>query len=148
MKINKLCAFLPILLLAACAMTRQDDVPDLTTMLRETTGQNGRACVRNSDIRGYGMQRSKGDDAINIDATPDYYIATVRPGCLDLQTSMGIIFSGSINEVCGGRIDKVITQGNECSINQIFRFENRDQAFEAFQNAVDRRQEILDKISH
>lgn len=137
-----LCTLPPVLLVTACAVTQRNDVPDLTEMLRETTGQNGRACIRTSDIRGYGLQR--GGDAINIDATRDYYIATLRPGCLDIETSMGIIFSNNFNEVCGGRIDTVITQGNECSINQVFKFESRDHAFKAFNDTLERRQQMLD----
>lgn len=123
--------------LAACT-SMDHKLPSISDTLRETTGQNGRACVRTSDIRGYGVQ----GDVINIDSDTDYYIATVHPGCLDLQTSMGIMFSGGFSEICGGRIDKIITRDNECSINHIFQFKNRDAAFEAYEKATTRREEL------
>ena len=117
--------------LAACTSV-DHNLTIISDTFRDITGQNGRACVRTSDIRGYGVR----DNVVNIDAGNDYYIATVHPGCFDLQTSMAVMFSGGFSEICGGRIDKIITQDNECAINQIFEFDNRDTAFEAYDKAV------------
>lgn len=120
-------------LLTSCATNSENNAPKLTQILRDNTGQDGRACVRNADIRGYGTADNK---VINIDATRSYYIATVHPGCLDLQTSMGVMFSGSFSEVCGGRIDKIITSDGSCTIDQVFEFENREQAFSVYEEAL------------
>ena len=138
MKYTRQCLTIQIIAGLAACTSMDSKLPSISDTLREATSQNGRACVRTSDIRGYGVQ----DDVVNIDADSDYYIVTVHPGCLDLQTSMAVMFSGGFSEICGGRIDKIITQDNECSINQIFEFDNRDAAFEAYGKAIIKREEL------
>lgn len=126
--------------LSACAST-SGDVPPVTEMLRESTSQNGRACVRQNRIRGYGILKN---DVVSIDAMQNYYLATVLPGCTDLQTSMGALFSGGFGEVCGRSSDKLVTQENRCVINQMFEFENRDEAFATYNAILEKRQELKD----
>lgn len=138
MKYIRQCLTIQLIAALAACTSMDSKLRSVSETLRETTGQNGRACVRTSDIRSYGVQ----DDVVNIDSDSDYYIATVHPGCLDLHTSMAIMFSGGFSEICGGRIDKIITQSSECSINQIFQFDNRDAAFEAYEKAVMRREAL------
>lgn len=136
--LKRLIILAPFCFLSACASTK--NVPTLTESLRETTGQNGRACVRTSEIRGYGV---RDNNVINIDASRGYYLATVRPGCLDLNTSMAVMFGGSYSEICGGRTDKITTGDNQCTINQLFKFESREAAFGAYEAAIKERQEQL-----
>lgn len=122
--------FAVVLLTAGCASTGSK--PDLSAALREVTDQNGRACIRTSRIKGYGVRSSH---ALNIDASPDYYIATLRPGCHDLPTSAAALFAGDLFEVCGGRFDNIVTRDGRCTIGQIFRFDSRDAAFQAYDAA-------------
>ncbi|HEX7025633.1 MAG TPA: DUF6491 family protein [Gammaproteobacteria bacterium] len=123
--------------LSSCATG--PDVPGMSEMLRESTGQNGRACVRLSDIRGYGVLEN---DVVSIDGRTEYYLATVLPGCTDLQTSVRTLFRGDFGEVCGQTMDSLSTRGDTCTINQMFEFDNREEAFATFNDILDRRKEM------
>ncbi len=120
--------------LAACASTGGGK--HMGEMLANSTGQNGRACIRQGDIRGYGVLKG---DVISIDGSRSYYLATVMPGCTDLQTSVGALFSGGFGEICGGGMDRVVTGANHCTISKIYEFKNRDQALAAHKAALDQR---------
>ena len=122
--------------LGACA-SPGSHTPPVKQLLSEVTGQDGRACIRQSAIRGYGILDH---NIVSIDAGNDYYIATVLPGCINLETSVRAIFrSSSAFELCGGRMDKVVTREDNCIINQIFEFENREAAMSAYNAAVENR---------
>lgn len=139
MKLFKLlCTLTPVAALVSCAST-SNEVPRLSEVLSSTVEQDGRACVRTNTISGYGVRDG---EVIMIDAMADYYIATVHPGCTALDTSMTIAFSGSFNEICGRRADKILTGEDSCTINQIFRFEDREEAFAAYDSAVAKRQSM------
>ena len=128
-----------VTLLTACASTGSGK-PKMGAMLGETTGQNGRACIRQGDIRGYGVLKG---DVISIDGFRNYYLATVLPGCNDLQTSVGAMFSGGFGEVCGGGMDAIATSGGDhCTINKIYKFENRDQAMALYKETFDKREAL------
>lgn len=115
-------------LVSACAS--QKDVPSMSQLLAKETVQNGRACVRQSDIRGFGIPER---NVVSIDGRQKYYLATVMPGCINLETSARAFFEGNFFEVCGQTGDRIVTQDESCTINQIFEFENRDQAFETLE---------------
>ena len=124
-------------LLTACASPGSSS-RKMGVMLGQTTGQNGRACIRQSDIRGYGVLKG---DVITIDGSRGYYLATVLPGCTDLNTSVGAMFSGGFGEICGGGMDSLATTGGDrCVIGKIYRFESREQAFAAYKESFDQRQ--------
>jgi hypothetical protein len=125
-------------LLAACGSTG-GNTPRMGAMLGETTGQNGRACIRQGDIRGYGVLKG---DVISIDGSRNYYLATVLPGCNDLQTSVGAMFSGGFGEICGGGMDQVVTGADRCTIGKIYEFKNRDQALAVYKAAFDQRKAL------
>jgi hypothetical protein len=126
-------------LLASCASTG-GKAPRMGEMLANATGQNGRACVRQSDIRGYGVLKG---NVISIDGSRDYYLATVLPGCNDLQTSVGSIFNGGFGEICGGGMDSLATSGGDrCVINKIYKFENREQAMAVYKETFDKREAL------
>ncbi|MBN1379502.1 MAG: hypothetical protein JXA04_09730 [Gammaproteobacteria bacterium] len=124
--------------LGGCASTGAD-IPRVSDMLRESTGQNGRACVRQMDIRSYGVLDN---DVVSINATRKYYLATVWPGCNDLQTSMRAMFKGGFGEVCGGSTNKIATGGDQCVIRQMFEFKSRDEAFETYNALMEKRKEM------
>ena len=124
--------------LSACATTGTK-IPKVGTMLQEATGQNGRACVRQYDIDGYGVLDG---GVVSIDADREYYLATLWPGCHDIAFSMRVLFNGRFTEICGGGMNKIHTRGESCNIKQLFEFENREQAFETY-NAVKEKREQL-----
>jgi hypothetical protein len=45
-----------VLLLTGCSMLGRNEVLTMSNALLATTGQNGRACVRSTDLRGFGTQ--------------------------------------------------------------------------------------------
>jgi hypothetical protein len=120
--------------LTACAGAAK---PKMGAMLGEATGQNGRACVRQGDIQSYGVLKG---NVITIDGFRNYYLATVLPGCNDLHTSIGVMFSGGFGEICGGGMDAIATGGGDsCTINKIYKFENREQALAVYKETFDKR---------
>lgn len=122
--------------LSGCATT---DLPSMADMLRDATEQDGRACVRESDIDGYGVLEN---DVISIDGGQDYYLATVLPGCNNLALSVGLMFSDNFGEICGQRGDEVRTDRDICQIHQVFEFDNREDAFEAFNEVMNIRERM------
>ncbi len=124
-------------LVSACAT--QKDVPSMSKLLATETVQNGRACVRQSDIRSYGVPE---DDIISIDGRSKYYLATVLPGCVNLMTSARAFFDGDFFEICGQTGDRIVTSDESCTINQVFEFENRDQAFETLNRVQEQRKNM------
>jgi hypothetical protein len=120
--------------LASCAT---GNAPRMGQMLKETTGQNGRACIQLDDIQSYGVLEG---GVISIDSMDgNYYLATVLPGCVDLQTSARALFSGDFGEVCGQTADSIVTGGDRCSINHIFEFDNRKEAFDTYNQILEKR---------
>lgn len=106
----------------------------MSKALQEVTGQDGLACVRNSDIKGFGVLKR---DVLSMNALGnEYYLATVRPGCTDLGTAAHAIFESRFGEVCGGGMHTLTTGGSQCQIQSVFEFENREQAFAAHEQAL------------
>lgn len=128
--------FIPVII-SSC--TSNPSLPRFDTMLQESTGQNGRACVRKSDIDGYGVLKH---DIVSIDGGRKYYLATLMPGCMDIQTSMAALFAGRFIEVCGGSNDRIVTREESCQIRQMFEFESREAAFEVYESLVEKRQQL------
>ncbi len=123
---------------SGCATTAPE-APRLNNVLGEATGQNGRACIRQHDIRGYGVLDQQ---ILSIAGRRNHYLASVRPGCTNLDTSAGVLFSGNFYEICGQRADKLTTASNQCSISQIYEFKNRDEAFATYRAAKEARQAL------
>ena len=121
--------------LASCASTGAP----VATQLRDVTGQNGRACILKSDIKSYGVLKN---NVVSINGVRKYYLATVLPGCTDLQTSARAMFSGKFGSVCGQTSDSITTRGNRCTIGQIFQFDNKDQAFDTYNSIVQQGQSM------
>jgi hypothetical protein len=117
------------------------DVPRHDTLLQAETEQDGRACIRQSDIRGYGMLD---DDVVSIDARgrKKYYLATTAFQCHSLRTSFAAGFKGDFSELCGGGRDRIITPEESCPIKGIYEFGSREEAFAAFEKIEAQRAEI------
>lgn len=128
-----------VVLVSSCSTN--PSLPRFDTMMQEATGQNGRACVRKGDIDGYGVLKH---DIVSIDGGRKYYLATLMPGCMDIQMSMAALFSGRFIEVCGGSNDKIVTREESCQIRQMFEFESREAAFEVYDSLVEKRQQMQD----
>ena len=124
--------------LASCASVGEG-APKVDNMLQEMTGQNGRACVRQGDIRGFGVLDN---NVVSIDGTKKYYLATVLPGCHDLQMSMRAAFKGGFGEVCGQTTNKIVTNGDHCVIRHMFEFENREAAHAMYNSILEERKNL------
>jgi len=124
--------------LAGCAT---NGGPSTAKLLDESAGQNGRACVRLNEIQGYGVLD---DNIVSINTLGhDYYLATVLPGCNDLQTSVRTLFQGSFGEICGKSAQNAVTtNGDHCAINKIYKFENREQAFATYNEARQKHEQM------
>lgn len=124
--------------LASCA-SMGGETSKVGALLDEATGQNGRACVRVSDIEGYGVLQ---DNVISIDGRGEHYLATVQPGCEELPASARILFSGDFGEVCGQAMDEIVMGEDRCTINKVFEFDDRDDAMDAYNAILERREKL------
>ncbi|MFC3122931.1 DUF6491 family protein [Agaribacter flavus] len=131
------------LLLSACVST-EAPLPKFDELLRAETQQDGRACIEQRHIRGFGTLE---DSVISIDAIgkEEYYLATTLYQCHSLLTDFRVGFKGAFTELCGGGRDRVITSQESCPIKSIFAFESREAAFAAYQNTLNIRQELREK---
>lgn len=139
MTIAKLTAAAGVVLVAGCATN--PDAPSFYQVLSEAADGNGRACVDQRDIRGYGVLD---EGVISIDGRRNYYLATVMPGCNALESSPRALFEGNFSEVCGGGGDRLRTDDEHCSIRQIFEFEDREAAMKVHGEAVERYRALRD----
>ncbi len=124
--------------LQSCANLSGPTVPKISTILKEQSGQDGRACIRENSIQGWG---SKGD-AIFVNTSNKYYLVTTLLRCHSLDTSARVAFVGRINSVCGGRQDKIVTSDDKCIIQNIFEYEDKSAARASLQAALDTREEL------
>jgi hypothetical protein len=121
------------------------NLPSYDKLLKAQTEQDGRACVRQRNIRGYGML----DDnviSINVGGKHSYYLVTTLYQCHSLQTSFSAGFKGDFLELYGGGRDKILTSEESCPIQSIFEFESREEAFTTFEN-VDKIRRDLRKMA-
>jgi hypothetical protein len=126
--------------LISCTTTGDRDAHKLSSLLEDTTGQNGRACVKVSDIEGYGVLE---DNVLSIEGEDDeHYLATVTPGCDDLPTTARLQFSGDFGEVCGQAMDEIVMGDDRCTINQLFEFDDRDDAMDAYHATLELREQM------
>lgn len=119
-------------------------LPSYDDLLKAETEQNGRACVRQNDIRGYSLVD---DDVISINARGQnrYYLVTTFFQCHSLQTSFAAGFKGSFSELCGGGGDKILTSEESCPIESIFEFKTKDDALASFEKVDKIRQDLKDE---
>ena len=117
------------------------NLPSYDNLLKAQTEQDGRACVRQRNIRGYGMLDG---DVISISASGKnrYYLVTTLFQCQSLQTSFSAGFKGDFFELCGGGRDRILTSEESCPIKSIFEFESREKAFASFEKADNIRQDL------
>ena len=141
MKVFKYClAMMAFLSFVSCSSLGVN-LPSYDKLLKAQTEQDGRACVRQHNIRGYGMLE---DDVISINASGKnrYYLVTTMFQCHSLQTSFTAGFKGDFLELCGGGRDKILTSEESCPIKSIFEFKSRKEAFETFEKVDEIRQNL------
>ncbi|GLR69220.1 DUF6491 family protein [Agaribacter marinus] len=131
------------ILLSACVST-EPPLPKYDELLKAETQQDGRACIQQRNIRGFGVLE---DNVISIDAVgkKDYYLITTIYQCNSLQTDFRAGFKGSFTQLCGGGRDRVITSEESCPIRSIFEFESREEAFSAFNKTREIRENMRQK---
>lgn len=139
--------FSTLFLLFACDTTSNgtsSSLPNNNALLASITEQDGRACLREDDIRGFGILD---DDVISVESRRpgEYFLFTTLYQCPSLQFSPQLAFSAAFNQFCGGGRDKVISGDEICPIRSIYKFENRQQAFEAFAQVEEKRDELKEE---
>jgi hypothetical protein len=141
MKVFKCCLVMIAFFSLVSCSSLSVNLPSYDDLLKTQTEQDGRACVRHYNIRGYGMLE---DDVISINASGKnrYYLITTLFRCHSLQTSFSAGFKGDFSELCGGGLDKVVTSEESCPIKSIFEFESRDEAFATFEKVDEIRQNL------
>lgn len=127
-----------VAVLSSCTTTGGEK-QKVGNMLGDTTGQNGRACVKLSDIEGYGVLQ---DNVLSIDGQGEHYLATLMPGCDEVTGTARIRFSGDFGEVCGQAMDEVVVDDEHCTINHVYEFEDRDEAMDAYNDVLEMREEM------
>jgi hypothetical protein len=145
MKFFKYCLTIIAFLSLVSCISLGVNLPSYDKLLKAQTEQDGRACVRQRNIRGYGML----DDnviSINVGGRNPYYLVTILYQCNSLQTSFSAGFKGDFLELCGGGRDKILTSDESCPIKSIFEFESREEAFATFENVDKIRQNLRKEI--
>ena len=129
-----------VLGLMACS-SMQTNLPDYDELFKAQTKQNGRACIRESDIDGYGVLE---DNVVSMSGRRpnEYFLLTTLYHCQALTTSFQAAFVGGFSELCGGGRDKIFTGGDSCPIQSIFKFDSREHAFAAFDKATETRNQL------
>lgn len=138
-----------LFLLFACDITSNEtsrSLPNNNALLASVTEQDGRACLREDDIRGFGILD---DDVISVESRRrgEYFIFTTLYHCPSIQFSPQLAFSAAFNELCGGGRDKVISGDEICPIRSVFKFENRQQAFDAFAKVEEKRAQLKEELA-
>ena len=128
---------LTVLAIAGCSSTSYQPVPqEMIEALSETTGQNGRECMRVSDISGYGILN---DSVLSVSSKfRKHYLLVTLFRCPEMEISSAALFKGSFTELCGGGRDSVIAGNRRCPVQGVFEFENREAAFAAYDRAIER----------
>lgn len=122
------------------------NLPDNDELLREHTQQDGRECIRDSDIRGFGVLDR---DLISVDSRnrDEYFLMTTLFRCHSLELSPRVAFVGNYAEFCSGNGNKIHTGEEACPIKSIFKFESREQAFEAYEEITEKRAQLRKELT-
>ena len=130
-------------LLSGCA-NNPKNLPSFDELLKSETQQDGKTCIRQNDINGYGVL---GNDIISVDARgKKHYLITTLYRCSTLNTGFQAGFNGSYFDFCPLR-DKIVTIDESCPVKSIFEFDSRDDAFAAFEKAKSLRDEAREAIN-
>ena len=123
--------------MTGCSSSPYPPMPqEMIAALSETTGQNGRECMRVSDISGYGTVN---DSVLSVSSKfRKHYLLVTLFRCPEMEVSSTALFKGSFTELCGGGRDAVIAGSRRCPVQGVFEFEDREAAFAAYDRAIER----------
>ena len=131
-----------VAVLTGCASSPAN-LPSYDELLKAETEQDGKTCIRQSDINGYGVL---GNDIISVDARrKKHYLITTLYRCNSLNTGFQAGFDGNYFDFCPIR-DKIITIDESCPVKSIFEFDSRKDAFAAFEKVEAIRDEAREEI--
>ncbi len=130
--------------LVSCS-SLNSNIPNFDELLKAQTEQNGRECIQDSDIVGYG---SLDDSVVSVDSRGrgEYFLITTLYQCQSLAFTGSAAFVGGFAELCGGGRDKIFTGEESCPIKSIFKFESREAAFAAFDRAEETRKQMRQQL--
>ncbi len=123
----------------------QSTIPSVNDLLAADTGQDGKTCIRQVDINGYGVLN---DYAISVDTRgKKHYIVTTMYRCPTLNTGFQAGFDGNRFDFCPIR-DRLITSDEACPVKAIYEFESRQQAFATFNQAEEVRKSMQSEMKN
>lgn len=121
------------MLLYACVSTPVHTPQQINAALKEVTGQNGRTCMYERDISGFAAFN---DSVVSVSAKfRKHYLLVTTYRCPAMEASSVALFQGSFTEFCGGGRDWVITADGRCPIQSMYEFDDRQSAFDAYDQA-------------
>jgi len=146
MKLTKLVLSLVTVCSISACSNLSANLPSNDELLQELTQQNGRECVRDGDISGFGVLD---DDVVSVGSRRrgEYFLMTTLYRCYSLDISVQMAFLGSFAEFCGGGSDKISTGEESCPIKSIYKFESRDKAFEAFDEISMKKEQLRKELT-
>ena len=112
---TRLAACATFLALSACAIDSSTSAIKIDSILAQQTGQDGRACIRTSMIRGYAVE----DDLIKIRTSRKYYVASTLYRCHDLDLAPRAAFDSRFPEACA-HSSYIVTRDSRCPIKKHF----------------------------
>lgn len=129
------------LTLAACSTSTTNPQIKIDNILQEQTGQDGRACIRTTNIRGYAVE----NDLIKIRTSRKYYVATTLYRCHDLDLAPAVAFDDRFGEACAGTA-YIVSRDGRCPIKHVYEFKDREEAFAAIDLAEQNRKELKEQL--
>lgn len=122
---------LSVIALSACSNEKRVANNDLVNVLKAQTGQNGRECVRISDIDGFNYE----DSVLTIDGGLRYYVGTTAFRCHEADASFRLHFTGPAGDFCGSPNSRIVGRHGDCPMGSLFEFKNRQEARAALDEA-------------
>lgn len=130
------------LLLTSCGtQEKKPQPPPIDSVLAGLTEQNGRACIKVSNIHGFA---ALSDQLIGVNSRRgEYFLVTMPYRCYSLSSTYEIAFKGSFLDVCGGGArDRILTAEESCPIKHIYKFESRKEALATLELAKKKQQAL------
>ena len=133
-----------IIFLSGCASSNPP-IPSYHELLLAETNQDGRECIRQGDINGYGVLD---DELVSVDARrQEYFIITTLYQCTSLNSGFQAGFDGSFGDFCPLR-DRIITIDETCPIKGIFKFESKAEFTATFEKIKAIREQAREEIKN
>jgi len=137
LSVGKLLVIGASLCLSACGSMATRPLPqEMNQALLELTGQDGRACIRISEISGYA---SLSDSLLSVTTIrKSHALMVTNHRCPALESTSAAVFDGQFTQICGGNRDFIVVVSERCSVRSIFKFDDRQAALDAIDAAEQR----------